>query len=252
MCTAGFCVFNDQAVAAAVAMRDYGQAAWPILVVDLDVHQVRSGVRSGVRPGVRPGPPVPSCASKAARSPSKLPRRPAPPRARGAQRGGQPSHPPLESPSGRAPPRQGNGTAAIFETEPRVVTFSMHHASGYPWSSKTTSTHDVDLPDGTDDEAYLAILADWLPRLFEQHAPKLVFFQAGVDALEEDALGRLSMSRAGMMTRNPAVFSACQERGVPLVTVMGGGYSRPSDASLAAHTDVFRSCAYRFARRGGR
>jgi acetoin utilization deacetylase AcuC-like enzyme len=108
------------------------------------------------------------------------------------------------------------------------------------------STYDVDLPDDTGDDAYLALLAEWLPRLFATHAPRLVFYQAGVDALKGDALGRLAMSRAGLARRNHAVFSACLAAGVPCVTVMGGGYTRPSDASIEAHADVFRAAVLRF------
>ena len=108
------------------------------------------------------------------------------------------------------------------------------------------STYDVDLPDGTTDEEYLAALSTWLPRLFADHAPKLVFYQAGVDALAGDAMGRLAMTRAGLARRNHAVFSACLSAGVPCVTVMGGGYTRPADASIEAHTDVFRAAALRF------
>jgi hypothetical protein len=36
----------------------------------------------------------------------------------------------------------------------------------------------------------LQVLRDWLPRLWREHRPQLVIFQAGVDALEEDAFGR--------------------------------------------------------------
>ena len=89
----GFCVFNDIACAATVALAEFRDAlfarsATPILVIDLDVHQ-------------------------------------------------------------------GNGTAKIFEDNPAVVTFSMHGAGNYPWKTKMRSDHDVDLPDDTDDDAYL-------------------------------------------------------------------------------------------------
>ncbi|CAI7847974.1 unnamed protein product, partial [Closterium sp. NIES-53] len=141
---------------------------------------------------------------------------------------------------------QGNGTASIFEGDPRVVTFSMHGANNYPWRSKRRSDYDVELPDDMGDAAYLALLQEWLPRLFDQHRPSLVIFQAGVDALKEDSFGRLAMTRAGMLRRNNMVYSACIDNGMPLVITMGGGYSRPPDASIAAHADVYRSAAYRF------
>ena len=140
---------------------------------------------------------------------------------------------------------QGNGTAKIFEGRSDVITFSMHGANNYPWRSKMRSTYDVDLPDETDDATYLALLDEWLPRLFATHAPRLVFYQAGVDALKGDKMGRLAMTRAGLARRNHAVFSACLAAGVPCVTVMGGGYA-PDEASIDAHADVFRAAALRF------
>lgn len=142
---------------------------------------------------------------------------------------------------------QGNGTAKIFEDDARVVTFSVHGAGNYPWKTKMTSDHDVDLPDDTGDDAYNATLAEWLPFLFDRYDPALVFFQAGVDALKEDSFGRLGMTRGGMLRRNHLVYNECIARDLPLVITMGGGYSRPSDASIDAHADVFRSAAYRFA-----
>jgi acetoin utilization deacetylase AcuC-like enzyme len=121
----------------------------------------------------------------------------------------------------------------------------MHAAKCYPFN-KEASDYDVELPDDTGDEAYLATLAEWLPRLFETHKPQLVFFQAGVDVLSSDSFGRLGLTRAGCAQRNNAVYSACLAAGCPLVVTMGGGYSRPPDDSIEAHADVFRTAALRF------
>ncbi|GLC47189.1 hypothetical protein PLESTB_001622600 [Pleodorina starrii] len=174
----GFCVFNDIAVAANVAMRDYGLDS--ILVVDLDVHQ-------------------------------------------------------------------GNGTADIFQNDPRVTTFDMFGDKNYPWKTRRTNTYDVPLRDETGDEEYLALLRSWLPRLLRDHRPQLILFQAGVDALRGDSFGRLGMSRSGLLARNNLVYGTALEAGVPLVITMGGGYTRPMDASVSCHTDVYRTAAYRLA-----
>ena len=53
------------------------------------------------------------------------------------------------------------------------------------------------------------------------------------------------MTRQGLLRRNNAVFSAALAAATPLVVVFGGGYSRPMEASVAAHVDVFRSAALR-------
>ena len=141
---------------------------------------------------------------------------------------------------------RGDGTAAIFAEEPRVTTFSMHGYNNYGNRTGLPSDYDVDLPDATSDEVYLQTLNAWLPRLFDTHMPELVFFQAGVDALVGDSFGRLAVSRAGLQARNNAVYTACLQAGVPLVITMGGGYTRPIDASVEAHADVFRTAALRF------
>jgi len=141
---------------------------------------------------------------------------------------------------------QGNGTAKIFQDDAQVVTFSMHGEKNYPFKTRETSTHDVELPDDCDDATYLRALDDWLPRLFDEYEPALAFFQAGVDALRGDSFGRLAMTRQGMLKRNHAVYSMCIERNVPLCITMGGGYSKPIEASVEAHVDVFRSAAMRY------
>ena len=109
------------------------------------------------------------------------------------------------------------------------------------------SDHDVDVPDGAGDLEYIALMEEWLPKLFDTYSPRLVYFQAGVDALAVDSFGKLKMTRAGMLRRNHMVYDECIKRDVPLVITMGGGYSKPFDASVDAHADVFRAAAYRFA-----
>src|SRR5215213_7098724 len=117
---------------------------------------------------------------------------------------------------------QGNGTAHIFAGDPDVFTFSMHGAKNYPLF-KLRSTLDVELPDGTTDGEYLETLAAHLPRAFG-HAPELVFYLGGADPFAGDKLGRLSLSLAGLRARDELVLSECRARGLPVVTVMSGGY----------------------------
>src|SRR3712207_2950596 len=95
---------------------------------------------------------------------------------------------------------QGNGTAAIFEADEAVFTFSMHGAKNYPLF-KQRSSLDVELPDGTRDDEYLETLARSLPRVFE-HRPDVVFYLGGADPYEGDRLGRLSLSMEGLRERD--------------------------------------------------
>jgi acetoin utilization deacetylase AcuC-like enzyme len=166
----GFCVFNDLAVAIAVARRDFGIGK--VAVVDLDVHQ-------------------------------------------------------------------GNGTAAIFANDPGVFTLSLHGARNYPFV-KEQSSLDLALPDGCADAAYLEALDRGLEAVV-RFAPELVLYQAGVDALVGDSLGRMSLSLDGLARRDARVFAAVCGMGVPVVVTLGGGYGRDLTQTVAAHANVFRA-----------
>ncbi len=134
---------------------------------------------------------------------------------------------------------QGNGTAAIFRDEPCVFTFSMHGERNYPLR-KEKSDLDIGLPDGIDDAPYLHILKETLPRLADEVQPDFVFYQAGVDILASDKLGRLNISRAGCRERDDIVLSFCKKNGIPVAVSMGGGYSPRIADIVEAHANTFR------------
>jgi acetoin utilization deacetylase AcuC-like enzyme len=170
---AGFCVFNDVAVAARVLLAE-GRVR-RILVVDLDVHQ-------------------------------------------------------------------GDGTALIMADDDRVFTFSMHCEANWPLQ-KPPSDRDVQIAAGTGDQAYLEILAQELPVLFDASRPDLVFYNAGVDPHADDRLGKLKLSDEGLAVRDTMVFEACKARGVPAAGVLGGGYSMDIDALARRHGFMFEAAA---------
>ncbi len=167
----GFCMLNDQAIAAQYLL-DKGLAN-QILIVDLDVHQ-------------------------------------------------------------------GNGTAKIFEEEPRVFTFSMHAEKNYPFT-KEKSDLDIGLPDGADDTLYLATLKRILPELLEKVQPDFVFYLSGVDILESDNLGRLSCTIEGCRQRDKFVLESLYDKNLPVQISMGGGYSKQLRYIVDAHANTFRT-----------
>ena len=134
---------------------------------------------------------------------------------------------------------QGNGTAKIFENEPRVFTFSMHGERNYP-IRKEHSNLDIGLPDGTTDAFYLKTLQETLPRLLDEFQPDFVFYQSGVDILETDKLGRINVSREGCKKRDQIVLSFCKNNDLPVVVSMGGGYSPRIADIVEAHANTFR------------
>lgn len=134
---------------------------------------------------------------------------------------------------------QGNGTAQIFENEPRVFTFSMHGGNNYPLH-KERSDLDVPLPDGIEDAAYLQLLRAHLPALYDQVEPDFVFFQSGVDVLASDKLGKLALTKAGCKERDELVLKLCHQHNVPVCASMGGGYSTRIADIVEAHANTFR------------
>lgn len=134
---------------------------------------------------------------------------------------------------------QGNGTAEIFQDEPRVFTFSMHAEKNFPFR-KEKSDLDIGLSTGMKDDEYLKILSDTLTGLFEQTKPDFVFYLAGVDVLTTDKLGHLSLSREGCKERDRIVFQLCRKYGTPVQVSMGGGYSKKIYDIVEAHCNTFR------------
>lgn len=135
---------------------------------------------------------------------------------------------------------QGNGTAKIFENDNRVFTFSMHGAKNYP-NHKEKSDLDIGLPDKTGDAEYLEILKNHLSGLIDRVKPNLIFFLSGVDVLETDKLGRLSLTIEGCKMRDTLVFNEIRQRNLPVVFNMGGGYSEKIANIVDAHANTFRA-----------
>lgn len=134
---------------------------------------------------------------------------------------------------------QGNGTAVMFQHEPRVFTFSVHGKDNYPLR-KEQSDLDIELPTGTADELYLNTLYDTLPNLIDRVQPDFLFYVSGVDILASDRLGKMAVSREGCLQRDRFVFEQAIQRSLPITVSMGGGYSPRLTDIVEAHCNTFR------------
>lgn len=136
---------------------------------------------------------------------------------------------------------QGDGTARILERWPAAFTCSIHCKANYP-ARKAVSDLDIEVPRGAGDDDYMAILADTLATL-DDHvpAPDLVLYDAGVDVHEDDKLGLLSLSYDGIRRRDAMVLGHFRSRGVPVATVIGGGYGPDLDEVAYRHSLVFHA-----------
>jgi len=161
----------------------------------------------------------------------------------------------------------GNGTAAIFagtrtDSEPLpsvgpvtlgaslspggdmrgahasdVFTISLHQHNNYPlW--KPPSSIDVDLPDGTTDDDYLAWLDNALSFGLRQFDPELLCYVAGADPYREDQLGGLSLTIDGLKRRDELVFRVARARGIPVMVTYAGGYARNVEDTVSIHCNT--------------
>jgi len=129
---------------------------------------------------------------------------------------------------------QGNGTAAIFAADPTVYTFSIHGRHNFPFH-KERSDLDVELDDGTGDEAYLEALETGLGRALAAAGADLAIYVAGADPHVGDRLGRLALSTAGLAERDRRVFAHLHEAGLPAAVVMAGGYGKDVGDTVEVH-----------------
>ncbi|MBX9962857.1 MAG: histone deacetylase [Burkholderiales bacterium] len=135
---------------------------------------------------------------------------------------------------------QGNGTAAILAGDPTVFTLSLHGARNFPFR-KEASDLDVELPDGTGDEAYLAALEPALCRALSASQPDLAIYLSGADPHEDDRLGRLALTTRGLLMRDRLVFELLRDAGVPVAVAMAGGYGRDIDVTVDIHLATVRA-----------
>ena len=134
---------------------------------------------------------------------------------------------------------QGDGTATMLADEPRAFTCSIHGARNFPFR-KAQSSLDVELDDGCTDEVFVAAITSAWHQAVAACTPTVVLYQAGVDALAADKLGRLSVSHAGMLARDRFVLGHAKALGVPTIMTLGGGYADPIAQSVLAHIGTYQ------------
>lgn len=132
---------------------------------------------------------------------------------------------------------QGDGTATILSNEARTRTISVHCSTNFPFR-KSISDFDLPVEPKAGDELFMEKVREAV-ELCVDFQPELVLYQAGVDGLEQDHLGKLCVTREGMQERNQYVFEKMLQNRIPTVIFMGGGYSKPIEHSLDSFYDLF-------------
>ncbi|MBV7564984.1 histone deacetylase [Pseudomonas sp. sia0905] len=144
---------------------------------------------------------------------------------------------------------QGDGTARLLEDVPDAITVSLHCEQNYP-ARKASSDWDIPLPRGMGDADYLKVVDDTLGYLLALYQPDIVLYDAGVDVHKDDALGYLQLTDAGVAARDEAVLNHCLGRDIPVVGVIGGGYSKDRHALARRHGILHHSAARVWQQRG--
>lgn len=129
---------------------------------------------------------------------------------------------------------QGDGTASLTAGREDIFTLSLHAEKNFP-VRKARSNLDVPLPDELDDDGFMAALDRHLPTVLDDFAPDLVLYQAGVDSHVDDRLGRLSLTDAGLESRDRYVVRQARSRNIPIASALGGGYGNNQREVGARH-----------------
>ena len=137
---------------------------------------------------------------------------------------------------------QGDGTAAMLKHDPYVFTCSVHCEKNFPFR-KHDSDLDIGLANNLSDTRYLDIVKNTLEGLIADLNPDLVLYDAGVDVWEHDGLGKLDITWQGIEKRDALVLNTCQSAGVPVATVIGGGYDRDHKRLAQRHAIIVEQAA---------
>ncbi len=135
---------------------------------------------------------------------------------------------------------QGNGTAKIFQNDPRIYTFSIHQEHLYP--IKERSELDIGLEDGTGDEEYNRILSETVPRIIAEHKPQFIVYVAGADPYYNDQLGALRLTKRGLALRDRIVLENCRHAGLAVSVVLAGGYALDTRDTVEIHVNTAKEC----------
>ncbi len=124
---------------------------------------------------------------------------------------------------------QGNGNEAIFGADKRIFIMDVYGRDNYPRDEEVKEFIDFDRPVGslTNDE-YLDVVLNTLPLAIKNSQPDLIVYNAGSDVLLGDPLGKMNLTKTGIIKRDELVFKYAVESKVPILMVLSGGYSSVS------------------------
>ena len=72
-------------------------------------------------------------------------------------------------------------------------------------------------------------------RALETSVADFAFYLAGSDPFEGDKLGRLKVTKQGLLQRDQLVLETCRNAGLPVAIVMAGGYAHQIEDTVDIH-----------------
>ena len=139
---------------------------------------------------------------------------------------------------------QGDGTHSLLTDDVDAFTFSVNGFRNYPFR-RVPGDLELDLPDGTPDDRYLDGLARLLPQALARARPAIAFYLAGADPYEGDRLGRLALTKPGLVERDRLVRDALRAAGVPVCVTLAGGYAERIKDTVEINLNTVRTFASR-------
>jgi acetoin utilization deacetylase AcuC-like enzyme len=131
---------------------------------------------------------------------------------------------------------QGDGTADLLAggRDSGSFTLSLHGARNYPFK-RIPSDLDVDLESGTGDDDYLTALSQALDHAIPHAEADLAFYLAGADPWHGDRLGRLALTKEGLLARDELVLDRLRAAGAAVCVVLAGGYAEDVRDTVDIH-----------------
>lgn len=145
----------------------------------------------------------------------------------------------------------GNGTAACLATRPDFYQLSIYGN----WYKKNLAYRDVEserAPDtdncwsipvrnGAGRDEYLGALQGSLDRMIDHAKPELLLYQAGADPFKDDPYSPLDLDHDALRARDTFVFETAKRRGLPVMWVLAGGYTKDVTKVVEVHVNTFRA-----------
>lgn len=133
---------------------------------------------------------------------------------------------------------EGNGNADFLGKNPKlknqIKIFDIYGRNNYPSQNQVEHieyNHPIFCSDeyDIDDNMYLeTFLKKELLKVLSQFKPDLIIYNAGTDIFDKDPLGKMKVTKEGIIERDEFVFKSAKENNIAISMVLSGGYHKES------------------------